>query len=95
MALLRDATAEDVQLMIVGNVTNEPSKRVVSYENAKRFANERGLMYLEANLDNPSSVNHAFVSLAAECIDFATIRVQKHTQSRSSGVITKTNCTIM
>ncbi|ETO29865.1 GTP-binding nuclear protein RAN1 [Reticulomyxa filosa] len=80
--------AEDVQLMMVGNTTNHPEKRVISYESAKRFANERGLMYIEANTDHPESVNKAFVTLATECINFSKI------QMRQQGANTKnrTNC---
>merc|ERR1712154_227218 len=39
-------------LMMVGNTTNNPNNRIISYESAKRFANERGLMYIEANTDS-------------------------------------------
>ena len=65
---------DGVKLMMVGNTTNNESERVVSYEAAKRFANERGLMYIEANTDSDDSgsINEAFVNLAEECIAFET-----------------------
>jgi len=90
MDLVRNAMAEDVQLMMVGNTTNQPEKRVISYEAAKRFANERGLMYIEANTDHPESVNKAFVTLATECINFSKIQMRQQEPQRN-----RTNCSVM
>merc|ERR1712079_617375 len=62
----------DIKLMMVGT-TSSPYKsspgRVISYESAKRFANERGLMYIEAN---PTEFAQAFVDLAEECYKLST-----------------------
>ena len=65
-----DAINDNIKLMMVGT-TATPYKssagRVISYESAKRFANERGLMYIEAN---PAGFAQAFVDLAEECYKF-------------------------
>ena len=88
MTLLPNDINKDnhIKLMMVGNTTNNPSSRVISYESAKRFANERGLMYIEANTDshsintttNNESINNAFVNLAEECIVYENATKQSN-----------------
>ena len=94
MALLPNDINKDnnIKLMMVGNTTNTPSNRVISYESAKRFANERGLMYIEANTDNTTnneSINNAFVNLAEECIVYENAAASSKGQQKDT-----TNCLI-
>eukprot|EP01083_Nonionella_stella_P047920 128324_1 len=84
---------EHLKLMMVGNTTDNPKRdRVVSYESAKRFANERGLMYIEANTESPQSINEAFVDLAEECILFENEKAMLLRQSAATK--NGTNCLI-
>ena len=93
--LTHNLNGDHVKLMMVGNTTNNCNERVVSYEAAKRFANERGLMYIEANTDSTQknddsgSINKAFVNLAEECIAFENEKAALKSQTKDS-----TNCLI-
>ena len=79
-----DAINDDIKLMMVGT-TSTPYEsspgRVISYESAKRFANERGLMYIEAN---PAGFTQAFVDLAEECYKFEHERPAARATKRKS-----------
>ncbi len=45
------AVNANASILLFGNLTcKKPADRVVPYETAKRFANERGLVYVEANV---------------------------------------------
>ena len=95
--LPQNVNGDRVKLMMVGNTTNNENARVVSYEAAKRFANERGLMYIEANTDSTQkkddsdsdSINRAFVKLAEECIAFENEKaaLKSHTKDSANCLI--------
>uniref|UniRef100_A0A2P2IBX1 Kinetochore protein Ndc80 n=1 Tax=Hirondellea gigas TaxID=1518452 RepID=A0A2P2IBX1_9CRUS len=59
----------NLRIVLVGNTRGSGDHRTVSFDRAKRFANERGLVYLEANIDNPNEVDEAFVKLTEEFAD--------------------------
>jgi len=75
---LQQPQSGNVPILLFANVTNpnEEKGRVVTYKDAKRFANERGLVYLEANANDPESVDLAFARLADECIHFSFLDSQ-------------------
>jgi hypothetical protein len=77
-------------LLVLGNLT-VPSgqERQVPYKDAKRFANERGLIYLEANVGDISSVDVAFARLAVECLNFSMLdpnRLGRHREKASCAI---------
>eukprot|EP00479_Gromia_sphaerica_P011902 TRINITY_DN6063_c0_g1_i1.p1 TRINITY_DN6063_c0_g1~~TRINITY_DN6063_c0_g1_i1.p1 ORF type:complete len:150 (+),score=25.22 TRINITY_DN6063_c0_g1_i1:214-663(+) len=87
-----------VKYLLVGNTTDRPEERQIPFETSKRFANERGLVYLEANIDNPNEVDKAFVSLSEEIAQIRSVKdhslsspKQHHNQCNSNVEITKLN----
>jgi Ras family/P21-Rho-binding domain/F-box-like len=71
-------------VLLFSNDTTEHNEqeRAVPYNTAKRFANERGLVYLEANAGDPDSVDSAFARLAEECLHFSFL--EQHSDSSDS-----------
>lgn len=61
---LKQANSGNALILIFGNVTDAPEKRLVTFKEAKRYANERGMIYLEANCNDHTSVDLAFAQLA-------------------------------
>ena len=79
-------------LLLFANVTvDNPADRAVSFRDAKRFANERGLIYLEANAADPERVDAAFAQLAHECLAFNSVQDQLFSTSQSS----RSACAVM
>jgi len=48
-----------------------PKERVMSYKDAKQYANTKGMVYLEGDASNLASVDAAFLQLAKECLNFS------------------------
>jgi len=67
-------------ILLFANITGG-KERAVPYKDAKRFANERGLVYLEADANVPESVDGAFARLAEECINFSFLESQSSAQA--------------
>ena len=57
---------EQVDRIIVANKCDLEDKRVVSREDAAKFANQMGVTYLEVSAKNSKNVSEAFVNLAEE-----------------------------
>uniref|UniRef100_A0ACD5Y0L0 Uncharacterized protein n=1 Tax=Avena sativa TaxID=4498 RepID=A0ACD5Y0L0_AVESA len=54
-----------VTIMLVGNKTDLPHKRVVSTEEGEEFARDNGLAFIETSAKTPHNVDQAFVDTAA------------------------------
>jgi len=82
--------SSNAAILLLGNVREEKvtNKRVVSYEVAKRYANERGMIYVEADAADLQSVDTAFTRITVECLSlsylgdvtFSRIRQRRITQ---------------
>ena len=87
-----DRVGASATLLLFANVTvDDPAERAVSFRDAKRFANERGLIYLEANASDPARVDAAFAQLAHECLAFNSVQDQLFSNARS----TRSSCAVM
>jgi len=53
-------------ILLVGNKVDLESRRQVSYEEGQKFAEENGLIFLEASAKTAKNVEEAFVSTAAK-----------------------------
>lgn len=59
----------NIAITIVGNKADLSAKRVVRYEEAKNFATEMGLTYVEASAKSADGVDEAFRITAAAILD--------------------------
>ncbi len=57
---------EGVSKLLVGNKCDLVSKRVVSYEQAKEFADQLNIEFLETSAKNNQNVEEAFLKMSAE-----------------------------
>jgi len=57
---------ENVNKLLVGNKSDLESKRQVDFEEAKAFADERGIPFLETSAKNATNVEKAFMTMAGE-----------------------------
>jgi len=57
---------ENVNKLLVGNKSDLDSKRQVDFEEAKAFADERGIPFLETSAKSASNVEKAFLTMASE-----------------------------
>jgi Ras-related protein Rab-1A len=56
---------ENVNKLLVGNKNDLEAKRQVDYEEAKAFADERGIPFLETSAKNSTNVTEAFETMAS------------------------------
>jgi len=68
---LQAQNSGNAAILLLANLTSDSSARVVSYETAKRFANERGMVYLEGNVNDITSVDEVVCRMASECINLS------------------------
>jgi len=57
---------ENVNKLLVGNKCDMDSKRQVEYEEAKAFADERGIPFLETSAKDATNVEKAFIQMAGD-----------------------------
>ncbi|KAJ8755944.1 hypothetical protein K2173_024489 [Erythroxylum novogranatense] len=57
---------DNVNKLLVGNKCDLTSKRVVSYETAKAFADDIGIPFLETSAKSATNVEEAFMTMASE-----------------------------
>jgi len=58
--------ADGVNKLLVGNKCDMTSKKVVSYDEAKEFADSQGIQYMETSAKNAHNVEQAFKTMAGE-----------------------------
>lgn len=63
---LYDHAAPHIVVMLVGNKTDQKSERAVSIEEAKSFAEKKGLLFLETSALDSTNVELAFHNVLAE-----------------------------
>jgi Ras-related protein Rab-1A len=67
--------SNDVKVMLIGNkIDIEGSKRQVSYQEAKEFADKLGISYIETSAKTSINVKEAFINMAYELKQFYTNR---------------------
>lgn len=74
---------EHVNKLLVGNKCDLESKRQVDTEEAKAFAEERGIPFLETSAKSSTNVDEAFMTMARE--------IQKRVQSEAATMSNKTD----
>jgi hypothetical protein len=62
----------NIQLLLFGDIN---CNREISYDIAKRLANQNSCIYLEANVIDTNSVETAFTQLALECMKLSESNV--------------------
>ena len=83
MSAIRN-NAESADVVVVGNKSDLVSSRQVSEGEAKQFAEEKGLVYIETSAKTGSGVDDAFLILAKHIV---TKVKTKQMKSGSSGDI--------
>ena len=58
--------SENVCKLLVGNKSDLTNKRAVEHDNAKAFADELNIPFLETSAKNSSNVEQAFLTMAAQ-----------------------------
>jgi Ras-related protein Rab-1A len=56
----------NVNKLLVGNKSDLQSKKVVTYEEGKEFADKHGIQFLETSAKNSHNVEQAFQTMATE-----------------------------
>mmetsp|Transcript_31006 Transcript_31006/g.49797 ORF Transcript_31006/g.49797 Transcript_31006/m.49797 type:complete len:214 (-) Transcript_31006:45-686(-) len=56
--------SENVSKLIIGNKTDLAHKRVVSYDEAKSFADDYGIQYLETSAKSNQNIDQTFLAMA-------------------------------
>jgi len=79
---LQRQNSGNAAILLFANLTSEPQKRVISFETAKRFANERGMVYLEANVNDMNGVDEVVSRMASECINLSYLGDATFTPTR-------------
>jgi Ras-related protein Rab-1A len=65
LPLLRYAS-ENVNKLLVGNKSDLTSKRAVTFDQGKEFADSLGIEFLETSAKNATNVEKAFMTMAAQ-----------------------------
>jgi len=60
---------QNIPIMLIGNKTDIPNKRIVSKSDAESFASQYGLTYIETSAKSDTNVDKAFQLLTEELID--------------------------
>jgi len=58
--------SENVNKLLVGNKSDLTSKRAVSYDQAKEFADSLGIAFIETSAKNSTNVEKAFMTMASQ-----------------------------
>jgi hypothetical protein len=66
LAELKENATADITMMLVGNKTDLANARVVSTEQGKAYAAERGITFLEASALTASNVEASFLQILSE-----------------------------
>ena len=72
---------DSVNKLLVGNKCDLESKRQVDTEEARAFAEERGIPFLETSAKNSTNVEESFLTMARE--------IQKRMQSQAATITSK------
>lgn len=79
--------SDKVNTLLVGNKSDLTSKRMVSYETAKEFADSVGMEFLETSAKNSTNIEKAFMVMAEQ------IKKRMATQNVSAGGATPESVT--
>jgi len=66
LAELKENATADITMMLVGNKTDLAAQRVVSTEQGKAYAAERGITFLEASALTATNVEASFLQILSE-----------------------------
>ena len=67
MEEIKNHASPNVQLVLVGNKSDKTNKRIVSYEQAKQYADEQKMPYVETSAREAYQVDIAF-STVIDCV---------------------------
>ena len=87
--------AEGTVKLLVGNKCDRSADRVVSEEQAKEFAQELGIPYIETSAKSAQNVEEAFLTMAGELIRQRAARGEQETAKKGIDLqekAAKTNC---
>jgi Ras-related protein Rab-1A len=89
--------AEGTVKLLVGNKSDRTADRAVSEVQARAFADELGIPYIETSAKSAKNVEEAFLTMAGELIRHRAIRGEKETSGKKGidlqeGVHDKASC---
>ena len=65
----RDMCYKDILICLIGNKSDLESKRVISYEEGKNFADENNLLFFETSAKNGTNIHECFTESATVLVD--------------------------
>ncbi len=65
----RDMCYKDILICLIGNKSDLESKRVISYEEGKNFAEENNLLFFETSAKNGTNIHECFTESATVLVD--------------------------
>lgn len=91
---LMEKTNRNINILLVGNKCDMNDDRKVSYDEAKQFADNNDLLFIETSAKTSENIKFAFTKLTENMIDNLTRNEnKKHQSTKSHIVIQKINNT--
>ena len=59
---------ENIEKVLVGNKSDQTSRKEVDYDTGKRFAEDLGIMFTETSAKNGNNIKQLFLSLASQIL---------------------------
>ncbi|OBZ75555.1 GTP-binding protein ypt1 [Grifola frondosa] len=78
--------SEDVKKLIIGNKSDLVDRKVVAYSDAKEFADEIGIPFVETSAKDSTNVEEAFIMMAKQIKDGLAAEGESSGNSKSGGV---------
>ena len=79
------STNEDAVKLLIGNKSDNEAERVVSKDEARAFARDRGMLFIEASAKTQEGVSQAFDELIQKIVDVPSLIQNDETKGNAAG----------
>ena len=91
---IKEHGPSEVEILVMANSGNNEAKRIVSYEQGKRFAEDEGLMFVEVNPRSNDTVDQGFNILVEKLVKKAIVKEQELEETATDEQTKKESCII-